>query len=157
MRLSEIMSTPLETILPGASAADARAAMGRARIRHLVVAGPGRRIAGVLCAHQLRGVEPDRTVEELMSAPAVTLPREAEVREAAKLLRRWSIGCVAVLDRGRPVGIVTSSDLLGLVGKGALRVPPRARKWTMAKRGPTHRPERPLGRVGPPARRGRRP
>jgi acetoin utilization protein AcuB len=139
--LDQIMSTPVETILPTASAAQARAAMQRARIRHLVVLSRTREIVGVLCAHDLRGAEPGSTVEEVMSAPAVTLAADADVQDAAKLLRRRNVGCLPLVDHGRLVGIVTTSDLLGLVGKGALRVQPRTTKWTMPKRGPTHRPE----------------
>ena len=141
MQLERIMTSPVQTITAGASAAEAEALMARARIHHLVVLGRGRRVAGVVCAHDLRGAEPGTTVEDLMSAPAVTLSAGADVREAAKLLRRRSIDCLPLLDHGRLVGIVTVSDLLALLGKGTLRVQPRTAKWTIPKRGPTHRPE----------------
>ena len=142
MRLSEIMSSPVETILAGAAAVEARTAMHRAGIRHLVVLGRARQVVGVVCAHDLRGAEPDSTVEDLMSRPAATLPPSADAKEAAKLLRRGDIGSVAVVHHARLVGIVTTSDLLALLGKGALRVQPTPTKWTLPKRGPTHRPQR---------------
>jgi len=142
MRLSEIMSGPVVTILPTAAAAEARKAMKQARIRHLVVMGRARQILGVVCAHDLRGTEPGSTVGDAMSAPAVTLPPGADVQEAAKLMRRRDIGSVAVVEGGRLAGIVTTSDLLGLLGKGALHVQPTPKKWTLPKRGPTHRPAR---------------
>ncbi|MGZ6123695.1 MAG: CBS domain-containing protein [Myxococcales bacterium] len=141
MRIDQIMSVPVETILPGASLSEAKAAMQRAGIRHLVVLGRSHRVAGVLSACDLRGVDRGSTVEDLMSAPAITLPAGADLKDAAKLLRRRSIGCLPLLERGRVVGIVTTSDLLALLGKGALRIQPRTRKWTMPKRGPTHRPQ----------------
>jgi CBS domain-containing protein len=142
MRLREIMSRPAATILPTASATEARAAMERAGIRHLVVLGRARRIVGVVCAHDLRAAQPDSVVADLMAAPAVTLPAHADVQEAARLLRRHDVGSIPVIDGGRLVGMVTTSDLLGLLGKGALRVQPTPTKWTLPKRGPTHRPER---------------
>lgn len=141
MRLDMMMSVPVEAILPTASAAEARAAMHRAHIQHLVVLGRARQVVGVLCAHDLRGAEPGSTVEDVMSAPAVTLAADASVQDAAKLLRRRNVGCLPLVDHRRLVGIVTSSDLLALVGKGALRVQPKTQKWTLSKRGPTHRPE----------------
>lgn len=141
MRLSEIMSTPVATILSSSSAADAVVAMQRARITHLVVLGRAQRIAGVLCDHDVRGVDPGTTVAELISTPAVTLPANADVQEAAKLLRRRNIGSVPVVAGKRLVGIVTTSDLLALLGKGAVRIQEKTPKWTLPKRGPTHRPE----------------
>ncbi len=141
MRLDQIMTAPVETILPTASAAEATAAMRRARIAHLVVLSSTRQILGVLCAHDLRQAEPGSTVDEVMSAPAVTLAARADVQGAAKLLRRRNIGCLPLVDHGRLVGVVTTSDLLELVGKGVLHIQPKTKKWTMPKRGPTHRPE----------------
>jgi CBS domain-containing protein len=141
MRLDEIIKGAVETILPRASAAEASAVMARARVRHLVVLGRSHKIVGVLSSHDLRRAEPDSAVEDLMSAPAITLPAGADVQDAAKVLRLRNVGCLPLLDRGRLVGIVTAYDLLALLGKGALRVQAKTRKWTMPKRGPTHRPE----------------
>jgi CBS domain-containing protein len=142
MRLSEIMSAPVTTIRSNASAAEAAVKMQRAHITHLVVLNGAREIAGVVCDHDLRGVEPGSRVEGVMSTPAVTWPASAEVHAAAKLLRRRDIGSILVLAGKRLVGIVTTSDLLALLGKGAVRIQEMTPKWTLPRRGPTHRPER---------------
>lgn len=142
MRLNEIMSGPVVATVPSATAAQAKAAMQGARVRHLVVLGPGRQIVGVVCAHDLHGAAPGSTVEDLMSAPTATLPATADVREAARLLRRRNVGSLPVVEGGRLAGIVTTSDVLALLGKGALRVQATPAKWTLPRRGPTHRPER---------------
>ncbi|HUJ24446.1 MAG TPA: CBS domain-containing protein [Myxococcales bacterium] len=141
MLVNEIMSAPVVTIAPMASPTEAALAMERAKITHLVVTS-GARIEGVLCDHDLRGARPDSTVAELMSAPAVTLPPRADVHDAAKLLRRRSIGSVVIVDEKRLAGIVTTADLLALLGKGAARVSEITPKWTLPNRGPTHRPDR---------------
>jgi predicted transcriptional regulator len=47
------------------------------------------------------------------------------VRQAATLMRGWSIGCLPVVDGQGLVGIVTVSDLLGLIARGEARVPVR--------------------------------
>ena len=141
MRLSGIMSAPVRTIDAGASAAQARAELERGRIQHLVVVR-GRQVAGVLCGHDLRGAAPEATVEELMSSPAVTATGATDVQEAARLMRKRDIGCLPIVDgRKRLRGIVTTSDLLSLLGKGALHVQPRTTGWVLPKRGPTHRPQ----------------
>lgn len=76
-----------------------------------------------------------------MSAPAVTAAAADDVRDAARVLRRRDIGCLPVMEGRHLAGIVTTSDLLGLLGKGALRVTPRTTRWVLPKRGPSHRPE----------------
>ena len=141
MHIGEIMSAPVITAPPEMPVAKAREAMQKARIRHLAVAS-GRHIEGVVCAHDLRSADPGSTVADVMSAPAVTLPPTADVHETAKLLRRRNVGSVLVVDGGRLKGIVTTSDLLALLGKGAVHIQATAAKWTMAKRGPRH-PARP--------------
>ncbi|HUJ25380.1 MAG TPA: CBS domain-containing protein [Myxococcales bacterium] len=141
MRLDEFMSSPAVTVPSFTSAADAKAAMERAAIRHLVVLGPGRQIAGVVSAGDLRD-DPRGNVAEVMSSPAVTASPDTDVATAARLLRERAIGCLPVVDGGRVVGLVTVSDLLALLGKGALRVQARNPAWTLPGRGPTHHPDR---------------
>lgn len=141
MLLSEIMSVPVATVLPTASVVEATALMDRARTRHLVVVGRGRQIVGTISANDLRTAEPGCTVESVMSTAAMTAPAGTDVRKAAKLLRGRNIGCLPVVEGGRLVGVVTTSDLLALLGKGTLHVQPKTASWTLARRGPTHRPE----------------
>ena len=43
---------------------------------------------------------------------------EATVRQAANRLRGRGVGCLAVMDDGRLRGIVTTQDLLELIGRG---------------------------------------
>ena len=141
MRIDRIMTKPALTIEATASTAEAEVLMERARLHHLVVLGRGRKPAGMLSARDLRAAGPGTTVGDLMSSPAVTVSASDDVQTAARLLRRHGIGCLPVLERGRVVGVIATSDLLDLLGKGALRIQPRTTKWTLAKRGPTHRPE----------------
>jgi len=54
-------------------------------------------------------------VGEIMSSPAVTVAMTASLREAAQLMRDGRIHRVVALDdRGRPVGVLSSSDFVTL-------------------------------------------
>ncbi len=141
MKLREIMSAPVTTVLPSATVAEARAVMEQAKIRHLVVViGRRAQLTGVVTPRDLRRGDDNVKVQELMSSPVVTGSPAMLVAQAARLLRSKAVGCLPVMDRNRLVGIVTVSDLLAQLGKGALRVPARTEAWTLPKRGPTHRP-----------------
>ena len=58
-------------------------------------------------------------VATLMHAPAVTVPEGTRVSEAARTMVRQKVSSVFVVAEGRPVGVVSQGDLLGLtVGVG---------------------------------------
>lgn len=56
-------------------------------------------------------------VKEVMSRQVVTLPPDAEIREAARLMLDRKIGCVVVVEGTRPVGILTESDFVRLIAE----------------------------------------
>ena len=126
MRISEAMTGNVRTVPPTMSAADAHSLMKTARMHHLVVTRAAR-VVGVLSARDLspQGRQPTIpdgvTVEDLMSSPVATIDSNETVRKAANLMQGRTIGCLPVTDKGKLVGIVTVSDLLQLIGKGADR------------------------------------
>lgn len=125
MRVQDVMTEDVKSIAPGAAAEDAWQLMRLHGIHHLVVA-EGARAVGVLSdrdAGGRRGTAGRRhgAVADLMTAPAVMVEPTATVRRAANMMRGRSIGCLVVAKAGRPVGIVTVSDLLELVGRGVDR------------------------------------
>jgi acetoin utilization protein AcuB len=131
MRIGDIMREDVETISQQASVAEARDLMRRQEIRHLVVMN-GRRVAGVLSARDLGrpgAIKGDIGIESVMSGPVITASRNTTVRRAANLLRGHRVGCLPVVEDGRPVGILTVSDVLDLLGKGATRPKPPGAGW----------------------------
>ncbi|HEV8049844.1 MAG TPA: CBS domain-containing protein [Thermoplasmata archaeon] len=53
-------------------------------------------------------------VGSIMHSPALTVPPGTTTGEAAKLMTREKVSSVFLLERGRPTGVVSQSDLLGL-------------------------------------------
>ncbi|MEZ5294607.1 MAG: CBS domain-containing protein [Vicinamibacterales bacterium] len=140
MRVEELMTAPVETVPPSVSADEAWTRMRAGGIRHLVVVDRGR-VAGVVSSTDLGGrrgamARKDRTVGDLMTAPAVSVEPAASVRRAANLMRGRTIGCLVVADADRPVGIVTTADLLDLIGRGTERPVVATRRWTLKHRAP---------------------
>jgi acetoin utilization protein AcuB len=138
MRLRDIMRTRVETISSRESAEVAFQKMRRGRIRHLIVQD-GQGIVGVVSDRDVAGLGSFRHVEkvqDVMSRPALTCSPDMTVRQAANLMRGRTIGCLPVVEDGRIAGIVTTTDLLELIGAGAERPVAKIRRWVMKDRGP---------------------
>jgi CBS domain-containing protein len=140
MRIGDVMTSKVETIGPNQSAEDAWQAMRALRTHHLIVA-EGKKLLGVISDRDVGRRAADRknrTVSELMTPEPITTTPHATVRQVANLLRGHVIGCLPVVDRDRLVGIVTITDLLDLLGRGAERPVEMAKRWTLKHRGPRH-------------------
>ena len=58
------------------------------------------------------GLDPDARVDGLMSAPVLTIDADSDLREAFKTFRRHAVRRLAVVDRGRFVGVLSLDDML---------------------------------------------
>jgi len=136
MRLQDLMKRSVETITEGQSADDAFERMRLRRIRHLVVMD-GKHVTGVVSQRDIadEAGRAGRSVRDVMSSPAVTAEPEMTVRQAANRLRGHTLGCLPVLEGGKLVGIVTITDLLELLGRGAERPVPRPGRRVLGRRG----------------------
>jgi CBS domain-containing protein len=140
MRVKDVMTVGVKTIAATAAAEDASNNMRLNRFHHLVVT-EGRRVVGVLSARDAGGrrgasVRTNDRVADLMTAPAVTVDASMTVRQAANVMRGRSIGCLVVVESGHPIGIVTVSDLLELVGRGLDRGAVTSNRRTLSHRAP---------------------
>jgi acetoin utilization protein AcuB len=136
MRVGDIMKRKVETISAGEPVGAAVERMRQRRIRHLVVMR-GKDLAGIVSDRDLASLTPgDARVEDVMTAPAVSATSDMTVRKAANLLRGRSIGCLPVMEDGDLVGIVTTTDLLERIGRGAERPVSKGKRWTLKGRGP---------------------
>ena len=130
MKVRELMNRNLVTIAESSSCHEAIRRMHRARIRHLPVLSDDGALVGVVTDRDLRhylfrphvgkdigatsievllkGV----TVDEIMSAPVLTVDAADDVTDAARMMLEDKVGSLPVTEGGRLVGIITETDLL---------------------------------------------
>ena len=122
MRVYEVMSKRVETVRPTVDASEAKNRMRQKDIHHLVVT-KGKEIAGVVSDRDLGGSKLPKslgkwTVEDVMTAPVVTVTTRTPIRRAAALMKGRSIGSLVVTSsNGSLAGIVTVSDLLDVLSR----------------------------------------
>jgi len=84
------------------------------------VVGPDGRLAGVLGFKRLVLSPPARSVKELMEEPDVTVGPEMDQEEVARLMSRYNVPSIPVVDReGRLLGRITFDDVSDVVEREA--------------------------------------
>jgi len=51
-------------------------------------------------------------IHDIMVDEVITTDKDATVKDAVELMNKYEIGCLVVLENGKPVGIITERDLL---------------------------------------------
>ena len=138
MRIQDLMSNRVISVTPATAIADARERLRASEIDHLVVI-EGKRIVGVVAGKDILRMRDDRPVSEVMSRTVATVEPDATLRRAAGIMRGRAVGCLPVIDDGRLVGIVTTSDLLTAMAKGEIHAAPPRERVILRKRGPRKR------------------
>lgn len=126
MRLQDFMNTDVHTISGQETAETAYQRMRQHHIHHLVVMDGGA-ITGILSIGDLGGLSEERQrqkmlVSHAMAKNVVSATPDTSLREAANLMRGCTVGCLPVVDEGKLVGIITTTDLLELIGRGIERI-----------------------------------
>lgn len=132
-KVRDIMTAEVTTLGRNDSLLLAKDIMTLGRVRHFPVIDDDE-VVGVVSQRDLYkaslgsvmkyGEKAQRTflegiaVKEVMVDP-LTIPPEASVQEAARLMLENKIGCLPVLDGAQLVGIVTETDMLQLVAEMA--------------------------------------
>ncbi len=128
MVVEEAMTKHTRTVRPDQSLSDVRSIFEEEGFRHLPVMGNDG-LVGMITHTDLMRVTygahiadadfevndlilETTTVEESMSKRLVTIEPGADLKEAARLMRKYKIGCVPVVDSGDLLGLVTTTDVL---------------------------------------------
>ncbi|HTR48950.1 MAG TPA: CBS domain-containing protein [Verrucomicrobiae bacterium] len=130
MIVSMWMTRDVVTIGPDRPIAEAAELMARRRIRRLLVVAEQHgetRLLGIVSATDILHAYPsevnpfavvvpqtpaERTaVRQIMRANPQTVPPDTPIEEAARLMRERKFGALPVVRDGRPVGIITESDI----------------------------------------------
>lgn len=130
MLVGRRMRTSLITVTKEATLGQARELLHSHRIRHLPVM-EGDRLVGILTDRDIRqaspsstaGISPDRTAAFLAQIPVTeamvrdvrTVSPYTTIEEASRLMIEHKIGCLPVTEADRLVGIITETDILGVL------------------------------------------
>lgn len=60
----------------------------------------------------LEDKEPPSIVRGIMTKTVITVDKDQSIHDAAKIMSEKQIGCIVVMDEGKPVGIATERDIL---------------------------------------------
>jgi len=131
------MVTNVKTITPNEPAENVARLMVVHGIHHVVVMDSGK-VVGVVSERDLGGRRSPKkltgvSVRDVMSRQLVSSTPTATVRQAANLFRGRGIGCLPILEDGKLRGIVTTADLLELIGRGSDRPVHRTARATISR------------------------
>ena len=127
MQVDALMTRDPVGVSPATPVLDARQLMQERRIRHLLVIEHDR-LVGIVTDRDIRLNLPSPatslsvwevnyllgrlTVGEVMSKPVITVGPSRNAAEAARIMLQHAIGALPIVESGRPIGIVTETDML---------------------------------------------
>ncbi|MEM8584278.1 MAG: CBS domain-containing protein [Bacteroidota bacterium] len=120
--VSELMSNELITVHTTTPIDEARALFAEHGIHHLIVVSPDNHIEGILSERDLlRILDVDQesrqkmVVSDLMTKGLAKLERTDHVRTAANVFSLNKFHALPVVENDKPVGILTTHDLIKLL------------------------------------------
>ena len=128
-KVEEVMTAHTRTVHAEQSLSDVRSIFEKEGFRHLPVMGNDG-LVGMMTHTDLMRVtygahiaEADfevnnlilesTTVEEAMSKNLKTVEAGSRLTEVARIMRKYKVGCVPVVNGGDLLGLITSTDILG--------------------------------------------
>jgi acetoin utilization protein AcuB len=127
MLVKDRMTLSPVTITPFTSFPEAFRIIRERRIRHLPVLDKDGKLIGVVAQTDLLHASPSTAttfnvfemsyvlanlhVQQVMSSPPITVPEDAPLEEAARVMVDKKIGCLPVMRDGELVGMLTETDL----------------------------------------------
>lgn len=118
IKVEDVMSKDLVTLPESSSAKDVAIAMSGKRIGSVIIVH-GDNPVGIITERDLiervlaKGLDPEKVIaKDIMSSPLFVIGPKVGIMEAAKKMASLNIRRLVVVDKGKMVGIITSSDIL---------------------------------------------
>ena len=115
MQISNSMTPNPTCVSPQDTLERANELMKAGRFRRLPVVEGDKKLVGMISERDLRqhlGYLAQTRVHTAMASSPVSIPESETVESAAKLMLQHKVGGLPVINDGRVVGIVTTTDLL---------------------------------------------
>lgn len=126
----DCMISPATFLLDANSLLDAILLMRRSGFRHLPVVN-GERLVGIITERDVFRLAPsmlvkpsaleynalleDTPLAKVMTRNPITVTPDSRVLDAVSILYYKKVGCLPVVENGRLIGIITVTDMLGLL------------------------------------------
>lgn len=126
----DFMTSPVDSISCEARLLDAALILRSTGFRHLPIVD-GERLVGIITDRDVHRFAPsllakitpeeynavfeNTPLERVMTRNPLTVTPTTPLREAASILQERKLGCLPVVDNGRLVGILTVTDMLGVL------------------------------------------
>jgi len=133
MPVAEYMTSPVETIRIGESLVTANELFSSQGISALGVVNDDGELKGVVSRTDILHAAvythgetfrvPDRPVEEIMKSPALSASPDTHLSNAAKLMIQNHVHRIFVTSEGRPLGVVSTRDLMRAVREKRIKTP----------------------------------
>jgi CBS domain-containing protein len=133
MRVAELMQTEVQAVAPDTSLSDAAMTLADAHISGLPVIGRNGSLVGVISTTDILGSEQEvddqaarrslfetARVRDLMTPQPVTIAPGASIKEAAQLLLSADVHRLFVVEDGRLVGVLSTTDIVQAVANKGL-------------------------------------
>jgi CBS domain-containing protein len=114
MKVKEIMTTPVIAAQTGTPSAEVAGLLRKHRISAVPVTGPDGAVLGLVSEYDLLA-RSGPTAGDIMTSAVITVTEDTEVADVRVLLVDRRIRRVPVVAGGKLVGIVSRSDIVGLM------------------------------------------
>ena len=113
--VSQIMTKELVTLSPTESLYDAERLFKKHQIRHIPVV-EGDKLIGIVSysgEEEVTSVVYDMyTIPQIMAKTPLTVSADTSIKEVAEILSKQSFHSIPVVEKGKLVGLVTTTDLI---------------------------------------------
>jgi CBS domain-containing protein len=111
IEVRHLMTKRVSTVLPSATIEELTEKMSELDVHHLLVCAKDRQLLGVISDRDLKKGK-GKTARDIMTAQPLTVSPQALVRPAVTFMLDRHISSLPVVDEGKLVGILTTTDLI---------------------------------------------